>query len=155
MTKWDAFKKIKKSSPTHSQNILPSQYFISMDIHIWPTYLKSFCPNFFFWKSMAQKYPTYLQFDICQNFRSFFFWDPSLNKKLSILLTICFPTPLCLAPISLSISPPSVSSYQIVFVPTFCCRSMLYCLYPHIYVPIQGWSPQVALLTVSNQIERM
>ena len=79
MTKWDAFKKIKKSSPTHSQNILPSQYFISMDIHIWPTYLKSFCPNFFFWKSMAQKYPTYLQFDICQNFRSFFFWDPSLS----------------------------------------------------------------------------
>ena len=31
---------------------------------------------------MAQKYPTYLQFDICQNFRSFFFWDPSLNKFL-------------------------------------------------------------------------
>ena len=47
---------------TYSQNILPSQYFISMDIHIWSTYLKSFCPNFFFWKSMAQKYPTYLQF---------------------------------------------------------------------------------------------
>ena len=30
---------------------------------------------------MAQKYPTYLQFDICQNFRSFFFWDPSLTNS--------------------------------------------------------------------------
>ena len=36
--------------------------FISMDIHIWPTYPETFCPNFFFGKSMAQKYPTYLQF---------------------------------------------------------------------------------------------
>ena len=60
MTKWDAFKKIKKSSPTHSQNILPSQYFISMDIHIWPTYLKSFCPNFFFEKvCLKNTLPTY------------------------------------------------------------------------------------------------
>ena len=36
--------------------------FISMDINIWPTYPETFCPNFFFGKSMAQKYPTYLQF---------------------------------------------------------------------------------------------
>ena len=33
-----------------------------MDIHIRATYLKSFCPNFFFRKRLAQKYPTYLQF---------------------------------------------------------------------------------------------
>ena len=41
--------------PTNTRNI-------SMDIHIWPTYLKFFCPNFFFRKSLDQKYPTYLQF---------------------------------------------------------------------------------------------
>ena len=48
--------------------------FISMDIHIWPTYPETFCPNFFFGKSMAQKYPTYLQFG--HMFKLLYFFGP-------------------------------------------------------------------------------
>ena len=50
--------------PTNTRNI-------SMDIHIWPTYLKSFCPNFFLEKVwLEDTLPTY-SLDICPNFRSF------------------------------------------------------------------------------------
>ena len=59
---------IKKSLPNHGKKIITITIFeilhtfIGMDIKIWPTYPENFCPNFFFGKSMAQKYPTYLQF---------------------------------------------------------------------------------------------
>ena len=56
---------------------------ISMDIHIWPTYLKKFCPNFFFGKSLARKYPTYLQFGHMSKISYFFlFWIRSKLFKL-------------------------------------------------------------------------
>ena len=52
--------------------------FISMDIHIWPTYPETFCPNFFLAKVwLKNTLPTY-SLDICPNFCSFF-WDPSLR----------------------------------------------------------------------------
>ena len=59
----------------------------SMSIHVWPTYLLKNCPNFFPEKNMASKDPTYVWFDICPKFRSFFFGRPSLVlRKYSYLL---------------------------------------------------------------------
>ena len=51
--------------------------FIGMDINIWPTYPENLCPNFFFGKSMAQKYPAYLQFGHWTYVQTFvFFLEP-------------------------------------------------------------------------------
>ena len=62
--------------PTNTRNI-------SMDIHIWPTYLQFFVQTFFSEKVWLEStLPTY-SLDICPKFRSFF-WDPLL-KVLSVL----------------------------------------------------------------------
>ena len=45
----------------------------NMDIKFWPTYPLDLCPIFFSLKNMVPANPTYLWFDICLNFRSFFF----------------------------------------------------------------------------------
>ena len=50
----------------------------SMNIHVWPTYLLKNCPNFFPEKNMASTDPTYVWFDICPKFRSFF-WKAFLS----------------------------------------------------------------------------
>ena len=58
-----------KEIPSKPQEKIPSitlfgilYILIGMDINMWPTYPENFCPNFFFGKSMAAKYPTYLRF---------------------------------------------------------------------------------------------
>ena len=52
-----------------------------MDMKFWPTYPLDLCPNFFSLKNMVWANPTYLWFDICPNFRSFFFGLPPLLIK--------------------------------------------------------------------------
>ena len=58
-----------------------------MDFHVWPTYLLKNCPNFFSKKNMASTDPTYLWFDVCLKFRSFFFGYASLAEDRSAHFT--------------------------------------------------------------------
>ena len=59
---------VRKALPNHRKKIHTIALFgilhplIGMDIKIWPTYPEYLCPDFLFGKSMAKKYPTYLQF---------------------------------------------------------------------------------------------
>ena len=74
--------------------ITPSPYFcISMDIHIWPTYLKSFCLNFF-WKKYGWEIP-YLPtiWKYVQNFIVFFLMLSLVFKYDSGWVSICTVQP--------------------------------------------------------------
>ena len=81
MTSRKIISKPKPKHPYH-HHIWDSPYFckINMDIHIWPTYLKSFCPNFFL-KNHGSEIP-YLPtiWTYFQNFLVFF--NPLLSAKL-------------------------------------------------------------------------
>ena len=63
--------KLQEKDPYH-HHIWDVAYLIGMDTIIWPTYPENFCPNFFSGKSMAQKYPTYLQFGHMSKLSQFF-----------------------------------------------------------------------------------
>ena len=77
--------KYKEIPPNHRKKI-PTitivgilHTFMGMVISIWPTYPENLCPNFFFRKSMAQKYPTYLQFGHMSKISYFFFFESVPN----------------------------------------------------------------------------
>jgi len=53
-----------------------------------PTYHKIFCPNFFFGKSMAGGYPTYLQYGHMSKLSYLFFIGPSPNQGVSWALSL-------------------------------------------------------------------
>ena len=65
---------IKKVLSTHSKKITTITIFgilyafIGMGINIWPNNPENFWPNIFF-KSMAQNYPTYLQFGLMKSWK--------------------------------------------------------------------------------------
>ena len=71
---------LSKQLPKHPRHhhIWDSPYFYaSMDFPIYLPYHKKICPNFFFGKSLAPKYPTYLQFGHMSKVSQFFYLGPS------------------------------------------------------------------------------
>ena len=57
----------------------PSMGLCILSLVFRPTYPEILCPNFFFGKSMAQKYPTYLKFGHMSKLLYFFLLQASLS----------------------------------------------------------------------------